>query len=528
MPDFGTFITDAKGVVHDLLKHRFDATSHDTALTYASPLLTHSVDEAFGKFKESVGKKLGLDIKEFSMESIGEQIKEQLFETGTRLTTEAVLGAATKYLGDLEGPLGLLISEGMSILTGELAFLALKSTDYTPGQWVFLDCSVKKKMINAIPKVIQLDQVNDFFDGLMVPDIPDELDYIETEAKHAIGFVLGMQENGYEYTVFSYLTGSEEIYHKDKIRPCPQSYAERLDDDPDFSKLREIVFMKDHDPTLNSYIPTEPGQVVHYKKEPYVILDQSEDEYYIVNKAGKTVRCKAGDLDPGRTENNATWNHRTTHLGGYPKNNIVYSGQWVWIKANDFVDSIIQTRKRRLQEVPELLNEFNPDSQILAMVKSVEGSKIHLVRGYDGSELDEDIRDVHTVSSEVASILNRKFSKWKFNELNGLSIDGVPTPGEDEPLLSLGIGELTEEEPTFRELPDPAKKTLAPVRGNEFEDSVVLEKLIKLDDALDDVGRDGERFDVSVEYENTDSSDTSSLGPIFIIVGLAFAYNYLT
>ena len=100
MPDFGTFITDAKGVVHDLLKHRFDATSHDTALTYASPLLTHSVDEAFGKFKESVGKKLGLDIKEFSMESIGEQIKEQLFETGTRLTTEAVLGAATKYLGN--------------------------------------------------------------------------------------------------------------------------------------------------------------------------------------------------------------------------------------------------------------------------------------------------------------------------------------------------------------------------------------------------------------------------------------------
>ena len=56
----------------------------------------------------------------------------------------------------------------------------------------------------------------------------------------------------------------------------------------------------------------------------------------------------------------------------------------------------------------------------------------------------------------------------------------------------------------------------------------MLEKLIKLDDALDDAGRDGERFEVSVEYENTDSSDTSSLGPIFIIVGLAFAYNYLT
>ena len=57
-------------------------------------------------------------------------------------------------------------------------------------------------------------------------DVPDDLDY-KTEAKHAIGFILEKRSSGYEWSVFSFLSGKEETLHEDKIRPCPETFAAR-------------------------------------------------------------------------------------------------------------------------------------------------------------------------------------------------------------------------------------------------------------------------------------------------------------
>ena len=125
-------------------------------------------------------------------------------------------------------------------------------------------------------------------------DVPDDLDY-KTEAKHAIGFILEKEDSGYEWSVFSFLTGKEEKIHEEKIRPCPKSFAAKLDSDPDFSQVREVLFLKEHDPTLRSYIPTSPGEIVIYQGSPYVIVTQSGNEWFIKSSDGTTIRCTEQD-----------------------------------------------------------------------------------------------------------------------------------------------------------------------------------------------------------------------------------------
>ena len=73
------------------------------------------------------------------------------------------------------------------------------------------------------------------------------------ETTHSVGFVLGSENNDYLWSVFEFSTGREKVFSDDKLRPAPHSLAQQLDDNPEFSLIREIRFMKDHDPTLKSY-----------------------------------------------------------------------------------------------------------------------------------------------------------------------------------------------------------------------------------------------------------------------------------
>ena len=533
MPDFGTLITDARGILHDVSKHGFDAFrgALSDPMNITDATLSESFTTTFSLFKEKLGEKYGIDVEGgTSLEDLAGQLKEQLLSSGGRMAAEAVVGAALTAVTELalEGPLGLLVTEGLTIISSELIFALTKGTQYKTGQWVFIDCGLKNRMINAIPKIVEFGKTFDWsFSQNGVMDVPDDLDY-KTEAKHAIGFVLQKEDSGYEWSVFSFLTGKEEKLHEDKLRPCPESFAKKLDEDPDFSQVREVLFLKEHDPTLRSYIPTNPGEIVIYEGSPYVIVTQSGNEWFVTSSDGTTIRCTEQDLMPGKTLTSQRWENDKLHLGGYAQDGF-FSGEWVWFPAGDFVQQLIGGKKRRLAAVPDSLSRMQADNRILGLVKTIEGRHLEVVRAYDGKVLMEEWRDISPASENVQGLLNRdKYcGDWRSRVLEGANPTQV-TPGENRPMLALGLGELGDESLENVEKPEetPIQDRFSSVaHGTEgVQDVIKGEKISKADEMEDALMLGDGRYEVhwSTEEDRLSASTASSgggSGAMLLVVG---------
>ena len=465
------------------------------------------------------------------MEEIGDQLKDKALETGARLAIETASGYALKYAADLEGPLGLLLSEGLTLVTGELTFALTSGEEYKPGQWVFVNVGLKNRLVNQIPKVVEFAKSNfDVFSGEGFSTIPEELDY-QPEAKHGIAFVLGKRPNGYEYSIFSFYTGREETVHKDKLRACPQSYAQKLDDDPDFSRVREVLFLKDHDPTLKSYVPTEKGQQVFFKGKPYFIQSQSGSEYVLVDGNGTTVRCKTDELVSGKTETSQRWDHDKIHLGHYTQPGF-FSGEWVWVTAGDLVDHLEQKARRNLAAVPDALRKVQADNMVLAMVESIEGEILHVVRAYDGKKVNKDFERVFPASEKVQGLLDRDNAcgKWKMDVLEGKNAT-YNTPGTVHPFLTLGMGEATEEELRAMEAPPKVSEVAPEETPVVVENKIVKDKLESIraadeqeEDLMQYAVRDEFRYDMDEPKSTGIESSTSTLMLVLGVAALYMAY----
>jgi hypothetical protein len=533
MPDFGTLITDARGILHDVSKHGFDAFrgALSDPMNITDTTLSDSFTTTFSLFKEKLGEKYGINVEDgISLEDLGQQLKEQLVSTGGRMAAEAVVGYALTAATELaiEGPLGLIVTEGLTIISSELIFALTKGTEYKTGQWVFIDYGLKNRLINAIPKVVEFGKTFDWsFSQSGFMDVPDDLDY-KTEAKHAIGFILEKEDSGYEWSVFSFLTGKEEKLHEDKLRPCPESFATKLDADPDFSQVREVLFLKEHDPTLRSYIPTNPGEIVIYQGSPYVIVTQSGNEWFVKSSDGTTIRCTEQDLMPGKTLTSQRWENDKLHLGGYEQDGF-FSGEWVWIPAGDFVKELIGGKKRRLAAVPDALSRMQADNKILGLVKTIEGRNLEVVRAYDGKVLMEDWGEISPASESVQGLLNRdKYcGNWRFRVLEGANPTQV-TPGESRPMLTLGLGELSDESLQKVESPEetPIKDRFSAVaEGVEGVADVIQSEQISKADEMEDALMLGDgRYEVhwSTEEDRLSASTTSSgggSGAMLLVVG---------
>jgi hypothetical protein len=534
MPDFGTLVSDARGVLHDVSKHGFDAFrgALSDPMNATDVTLSESFTSTFSLFKKSLSEKYGIDVEGgVSLENLGEQLKEQLMSTGGRLATEVVVGYGLQAASELEGPLGLLVGEAISILSTELVFALTRGTEYKTGQWVFIDCGLKNRIINAIPKVVEFGKTFDLsLHNLGIMDMPDELDY-QTEAKHAVGFVLQKEGSGYEWSVFSFYSGKEEKIHEDKLRPCPESFAAKLDADPDFSQVREVLFLKEHDPTLKSYIPTNPGEIVIYKGSPYSIVAQSGNEWFIKSSDGVTVRCQEQDLTAGKTLTSQRWENDKLHLGGYAQDGW-FSGEWVWFPAGNFVEKLIGGRKRRLAAIPEALTLMQSDNRILGMVKTIQGKQLEVVRAYDGVVLIEDWEDISPASTEVQGLLNRdKYcGDWRSRVLEGGNPTQV-TPGENRPMLSLGLGEFTSEVLSKIETPtQPTVDKFAPVaNGTEGVGDVELQEKIATNDSLEQaliIGEGAYEAHWSTEEDRLETQSSGGGGPgvILLVIGAAVLF----
>ena len=540
MPDWGTLVADSKGVLHDLALESFDTLSKNVRqpLNSTDKLLTDSFTTTYKKLKTHIQGTLGLDPEEgISLENIARQVGSQLKSQATRIGVEAAVGFAASKAASLEGPLGMLLSEAVTIATSEFAAYFLDKQHFKTGQWVFLDYGTQTRHINDNPKVVQLSQGFDMFSSSSYTIIPDELDY-SVEAKHSIGFILGQDESTYEWNVFSFLTGREERIHEEKIRACPVDFAARLDANSDFSKVREVLFLKDHDPTLRTYIPTEPGQTVWLAKEPYTILEQSGDEWVLEANDGRHIRAHESDLSPGKTTSNTTWDHDSIHLGGYRTSDAIYSGQWVWIPAGDMIKNLIHQRRRMSAVVPDVFQQMGPDNKVLALVKSVEGKTVHLVRAYDGELVDIEQPNVVGTSNTIGGLLdhNEKLSDWKEMTLDGYN-PKFQLPGKSQPMLTLGLGlyegeELHKMAPVTKRPQLEARSTIKEPITSTSGASDLVSKRYKInleDEAQNDAALTGIRANDVTEIileKSTGPSISGSGGPLMVLlaVGVAWAF----
>ena len=451
MPDWGTKIVDAGGSVHDLAKNAFDGLSNKLRqpLSSADRLLQGSFDETFKTLKGRAGKLLGVEnADDLNVEEIGRELIKGVSGTVGRFTLEAVSGAVLakaggKFVEAAEGPLGILISEAVTIGISEFAHSMTGISKYSIGQWVLLDLGMRTRRVNEAPTVVQMNAAHSIF-GDDYYTLPDDMEYSE-EPHHGVGFVMGHVEGDYIWTVFNFENGKEQEFHEDKIRQAPIDLAEKFDQNPEFSLIREIKFLKDHDPTLKSYVPSNPGDPVFYKGERYLVVQSKGNEFVIEAADGSRKHVHSDNLEAGKTLVSGSWNHELLNEGTFTSlsPDALFSGEWVWIDAGQtFLDKIKSTDRRRLKDTPVEVERLRADSQVLALVESLEGEKVLLVRAYDGKEVLESIKKVRPAKQVIQHLLDakRESAKFKSQILEGHVTDLYPL-GISLPALTLGIGE---------------------------------------------------------------------------------------
>ena len=446
MPDWGTKIVDAGGSYHDIAVNAFDSLSSKMhqPLQDTSKQLQKSFGDTFATLKARAGNALGIaDVENLSVENIGKQLIKGVSTTVGRFGAEAIGGAVLQKVGGMEGPLGLLISEIITVGVSEFAHHISGTPSFETGQWVLLDLGMRTRKINEKPGIIEVSSGHSIFgDDFYV--VPQDLEYSE-EPHHGIGFVMGHAKGDYIWTVFNFESGYEEDFHEEKLREAPQSLAEKLDKTDEFSLIRDIKFLQDHDPTMKSYISSNPGDPVKFQGEVYSVVESRGQEYLIEGKDGSRIKVHSSKLEPGKTLTSGSWNRDRIGEGSFTSlsSDALFSGEWVWVRAgSSFLSKIKDTDRRRLKATPVDVANLGSDSKVLALVESIEGSKALLIRAYDGQEILEPIDRVEPASATIQRLLDTKSDSVRFKSriLDGHITDTMPL-GNSLPSLTLGIGE---------------------------------------------------------------------------------------
>ena len=440
--DWGTTIVDAGGAFHDLAKNAFDAFSGSNSkpLNATVDIMKQSFSKTWEEFRETTSKEFGLSLDEgLSLESVGKQLMSGFAKQAIEFGVEAAGGVLLSKVAGIEGPIGILMSQIVTVGIAEFSKRFVR-VSYKPGQWVILELEPLPVRINQKPHVIQVSEKTRLWGDSYI-DLPDDIDYMETP-HHSIGCIMGPGDSHAEWVVFIFEQGKESRMAEKKIRAAPDDLAKTLDKNREFSLVREVLFLKDHDPTLKSYVPTEPGDTVYYKKQEYLIIDTFDDEFIIEHtKNGTKIHVNVSELVGGERGNSSNWRK------GHPNNNsftslspdTIYSGQWVWMPAGKkFIDTVdLMVSRRRLKVAPAI----KPDTEILGLVEFIDGKEVHLVRAFDGKKITEPLDLTRGVKKEVAEVLNhnKDAKKYKVAVLKGQNTETNPL-GKYMHDMTLGIG----------------------------------------------------------------------------------------
>jgi hypothetical protein len=428
------FSRDAKGILHKALESSFSQ-----AMDTGHFPKVEKFASSFKQFKSTLSAELGLNLDNgIILEDIGSQIKNFLASAAVRTGVETAVSFAATALIGLEGPAGIILSEAITVAGGELIhYLAAGSGAFKRGDWVILDLGVRSKILNQIPRVIELTS------GFMgFTKVPDEVDYLP-EAKHTFGFFIEKTPEG-DVLVFSFEDGGEHQLTPERVKLCPDSLKSKIEDDAAFSKLRDAYFEDLVDPLLHVDVPTATGSTVFYKNREVKIVEVEFPEYIVETADGLQLQVTQDDLTAGKSEGTSSYNPKTTHLGSFQsiENGRLFSGQWIWMPASDVFDKIEGRRSlAALQEV----DYPGPESKVLGLIESVSGSEITVYRAYDGKGQRTAKTELVLASDGIQRTLNSNIimKRWKGRVMNDQDPEENP-PGEEKPYLALGFGNQAE------------------------------------------------------------------------------------
>jgi hypothetical protein len=136
-----SFIQSAHGKLKDAFRQKYSNIigSVTGGMNSGSPLRI-STNEQFINLKTAIKNEIGIDVEHgLVLEDIVSDAKEFLKSTVGRLTVETGVAYVAKEALALEGPLGVLLSEGVSIAGGEV-MNALSLRHSFSGVLLTLDC----------------------------------------------------------------------------------------------------------------------------------------------------------------------------------------------------------------------------------------------------------------------------------------------------------------------------------------------------------------------------------------------------
>ena len=468
--DFGTLITDAAGGMHDIAKGAFDSFSKTKArkpLDAGSSLLQTTFDDMYTGFREKMATDYHLTLEEApdSFDQVAQEIQRGIAQHLKGAAIEAIgAGVIAKTIGgEAGGPIGILAMQVMSVAVDQFEQWYDSAQVYTPGQWLHLDNGEKTtaRLINKPMERIEVSESHTIFGDVL--NVPMEIDY-EVAHSYSIGFALGHSE-GTKYMVFNFLNGQEQEFEHEKIRLVNDELAKKLDKNEAFSIVREVRFMKDHDPTLESYVPTEPGETVWYEKRKYQIVKTEKKMYEIEDSDGNRYAVHVSQLTGGRTHSSVAWNKvkgeimASGFLSVVP--DAVFAGQWVWVPTTTAIrDAVSSSTKagRRLKEDPLSAKKAPPielEDTVLGVVVMLEAGVATVITAYDGLRTKVPMTRVHPVATDLQASLNKNSVTKIFKKrvLNGAPTTFLPL-GRTKPELALGIGY---ERDTTQKVPPPTE-----------------------------------------------------------------------
>jgi hypothetical protein len=177
-------------------------------------------------------------------------------------------------------------------------------------------------------------------------------------------------------------------------------------------------------------------------------VQQSGQEWVIESASGIQVSVHESDLLPGRTETNTRWDRDRLGDGTFTSilPDAIYSGEWVWVPVGDLIKKILSHRRLRQADMPAELLAMGPQNKVLALVTSVEGKTVHVVRAFDGEPLDVTQESVVGTTNGLQKTMSgqKSMGSWRLSVLEGHD-PHIRPPGESHPMLTLGVGQFNEE-----------------------------------------------------------------------------------
>ena len=512
---WGDMITDAFGGTHKLSLGAFDAFAKKHGQEKLGGMVSGSLKRMYASVDKSVQEATkGITdkwplLKGFEMgpdagaESMSKLIGGVLSEVKEGVLTSASLAAA-QY-----GPWASAMVEAVGVAVDRYSakgYIGLPDTVIEPGTWVVIDNGPYHPS-----KFIERQEA--YGDYEMFGDSPDfkfETAPEERDRDASIGFFLGPGEQDRNMvTVFNMKLGRADEVKRKNVMPCTQDQSELFDSDEKLSELREAFFLKSEGVKLDIDAPTDPGAEVFYKGERANIVAAEGGEATIETPDGYQETVSLGELTPGRTDHNVSYNYTDegqTPVGGPETDAFITDGQddglihrglWFWAKPSE----------RALHAFPSCKRE-------LACIFMLNRGQIHAYSAYDGWEMLLDKTEIVPCNLRFAETLEGAmvFVKFKALALEGVDM-GSKAVGINYPAFTtLTLGITTEK--TVREnywYGEGAKHETAGFWGvnpsKELREENKKEygyegdrgKSVLIDDALKKTGVDNTDLDLNID-----------------------------